>query len=159
MKCPHCGKEVNVEAEVARLKKNERLTSEEKAKNKAYYSKLEVDGHKNKVKKVKLGEKDYEKMVPEKAALLKGRQVFSCEQEYQAPADEQRAKKGLETPLITAVRAWMEVDGEKIHTNATAEEIRKLLKSKVPAKPAPKHKVPARPAPARSTAMACQPAK
>jgi hypothetical protein len=42
----------------------------------------------------------------------------------------------LQTDLITATRNWIEVDGRKIHTNATAEEIKNLLSS--PAETAPR---------------------
>jgi hypothetical protein len=131
MKCPNCGKEINIkkeiDAELAKAKKSDRLTNEDKAKNKAYYFKLELDSHKKRVTKIKVTDKEFDSMVSEKAELLKGHQVFSCSQEYQAPADEERAKKGLHTELVTAVRNWMEVDGLKIHTNASAAEIRELL--------------------------------
>jgi hypothetical protein len=137
MKCPNCGKEINIkkeiEAELAKAKKSDRLTNEAKAKNKAYYFKLELDSHKKRVTKTKVTEKEFDGMVPEKAELLKSHQVFSCTQEYQAPADAERAKKGLDTELVTAVRNWMEVDGIKIHTNATAADIKDALnKAKAP---------------------------
>ena len=160
MKCPNCGKEINIkkeiDAELAKAKKSDRLTNEAKAKNKAYYFKLELDSHKKRVTKTKVTEKEFDGMVPEKAELLKGHQVFSCTQEYQAPADAERAKKGLDTELITAARNWMEVDGVKIHTNATAADIMDALsKAK-----APKTKVPkAAQKPAKAVKPAQRPVK
>ncbi|ULQ59624.1 hypothetical protein K7I13_14360 [Brucepastera parasyntrophica] len=134
MKCPHCGKEIPDSAE---SKKLERLTNEEKAKNKAYYEKIEASGYKNKVKKTPLTEKDFKGMKADKAALLKGHAVFFCEQEYKTPADEERAKKGLNTDFVTAIRTWMEIDGKKIHMNASAAEINTLLSANT-GKPAAK---------------------
>ncbi|MFP3091338.1 hypothetical protein LQZ21_13535 [Treponema sp. TIM-1] len=152
MKCPKCGKEISIKAEIAaelaKAKKTDRLTNEEKAKNKAYYFKVELDSHKKRVIKTKLMEKDFDAMVPEKAELLKGQQVFSCTQEYLAPADAERAKKGLNTELVSAVRTWMEVNGNKIHTNATAAEIKEILKKSTARKAASKPASKAAPKPA-----------
>lgn len=85
----------------------------ERDERKQYYAKLAEKGHNNPVER-KLVDTTDRQIRAKVRALIDGHTVYSCRQNYLAPADPDRAARGLETGFITAERWWWEIDGKKV---------------------------------------------
>ena len=101
--------ERKTEAARANGAKGGRPTDAKRADRIANYQKLYEQGLKNKVQRRRIIDlSGYPRGKRERWA---SQQVVECRQEYLAPADPDRAARGLDTGLVTLVRTWVEVDG------------------------------------------------
>lgn len=100
-------------------------TKAERAERIARYDALAEAGRKAPVERTPADLRTYSAVVRD---LLAGHQVILCVQRYLAPADPDRAARGLETGLVQQERRWLEIDGRYCPSDRpTVDEVKAML--------------------------------